>query len=78
MESQGPDIPPVSAYHMFGEQVICFNNCSFLEELYVTKNAFFSRHPFAKLGGLIDNFLSQESDDPMYKRKRKVLSRAFF
>ena len=75
-EYSGKDIPPIFAFNQLGTQIIAFNDCSVLEELYVTKNAFYTKHPLAKLGGLIDNFLTADSNDPVYKRKRKVLSGA--
>jgi len=67
--------------YLFGTRSIIFNSVSCLNELYVTKNQFYSKHENERSLSqplLGTNIISMESNDPEYKTKRKVLSQAFF
>lgn len=74
-------LPPVTGFYLLGTPGLVINSCALLEDLYVTKNAFFSKHPMGKMGGkplFTDNLLTLETDNPKYKQKRKAISGAFF
>ena len=65
---------------MFGTLAVIFNHVDALEELYVTKNAVYSKHELdrtANLPIMRNSLLTMETDDPAYKLKRKTLSSAF-
>jgi len=73
--------PPVTGMFMFGIMGMFFNKASQVEELFLTKNAFYTKHELERQGGkpLIGaNISSLDTDHPMYKKKRKALSGAFF
>ena len=76
-----PKNPPgaVGTY-IFGIQVIFFNKPNYLEEIFVTKNAFYTKHEIERSMSrplLFHNIATMETDDPSYKNKRKALSSAF-
>ena len=65
---------------MFGTLAVIFNHVDALDELYVTKNSFYSKHELdrtANLPLLRNSLMTMETDDPAYKLKRKTLSSAF-
>lgn len=56
--------------YVYGTPGLVINSCQLLEDLYVTKNAFFSKHPMGKAGGkplFGDNLLALETENPKYK-----------
>ena len=74
-------LPPVTALWLIGTPSIIFNSARSLEELYVTKNAYYTKHENERLYSaplLNKNMITMDTDDPQYKSKRKVLSSAFF
>lgn len=72
--------PPAVGFYLIGMSTIWFNSYKYLEELFVTKNAFYTKHPVERSLGkplLYTNIVNMDSDDPTYKKKRKALSAAF-
>jgi cytochrome P450 len=66
---------------LFGEPSIIFNRVSALNEIYVTKNQYHTKHENERLFGeplLLNNIVSMDTANPAYKSKRKTLSSAFF
>jgi cytochrome P450 len=61
-------------------QSLWFNKPKYLEEIFVTKNAFFTKHELERSVSkplLNENIVNMNTDDPAYKKKRKALSSAF-
>lgn len=81
MRDKDGKLPDVMGFHLFGTMGIFFNKPKYVEELLVTKNAYYSKHELQRLatqplfGATI---ASLETDHPLYKKKRKALSAAFF
>lgn len=78
---KGRDIPSKVGLCMFGMVCVCFTKAESLDDLYVTKNAFYTKHEIERDAGrplLYNNLVSMDSDDPLYKMKRKALAGAFF
>ena len=74
-------MPDVAGIMLFGMPVMFFCNSDALDELYVTKNAFYTKHPIERSASkplLYNNIVNMDTDDPLYKKKRKALSSAFF
>ena len=73
-------VPAKVGLFLVGMPVICFNSSDALNDLYITKNAHFTKHevmrdmerPQTKA-----SMLRMDSDDPQYKKKRKAVSGAF-
>ena len=60
--------------------VVCFNSSDALDELYVSKNAHFTKHEvmrYAERPQTKASMSRMDSDDPLYKKKRKAVSVAF-
>ena len=75
------NIPNVTGINLFGYQIVVFNRVECLDELYVKKNAFMTKHESGRSFGVplfTDNVVAADSKDPNYKLKRKSLSAAFF
>ena len=75
------EIPDKAGLWLFGVCGIMFNKARALDELYVTKNAIYTKHPIERTLGqplIANSIVSMETDDPTYKLKRKALSAAFF
>jgi len=61
--------------------MIFFNRVEHLNDLWVTKNKYTTKHELERKAGvplLSSNIVSMDSADPTYRHKRKVLSSAFF
>ena len=57
-----------------------FCNCEVLEEIYVSKNQLYTKHPIERVSGLPlfgTNIINMDSNDPSFKKKRKALQTAF-
>ena len=73
--------PKAAGLFLFGTTSIIFNKVSVLNELYVTKNQFYTKHENERAFSqplLFNNIVSMDTADPTYKTKRKSLSQAFF
>ena len=78
---KGREIPSKVGLCMFGIVLVVFTKAAALDELYVTKNALFNKHEVERKGArplLFNNLVGMDSNDPLYKTKRKALSGAFF
>jgi len=67
--------------NIFGYNMVLFNKVECLNDLYVTKNMYTSKHEFEReffYPLLTTNILLMASDDPEYRPKRKALASAFF
>jgi len=76
----GKNPPPATGMHVAGMVTVWFCAAKYLEEIFVTKNAFYTKHPIERAMSkplLYNNILSMDTDDPTYKKKRKALSAAF-
>mmetsp|Transcript_4253 Transcript_4253/g.5673 ORF Transcript_4253/g.5673 Transcript_4253/m.5673 type:complete len:133 (+) Transcript_4253:166-564(+) len=76
----GEDVPDKIGFHLFGIPTVVFTTADHLDELYVTKNAFYTKHPLKRDGSrplLVDSLATMDTDDPAYKKKRKAISAAF-
>lgn len=77
----GDPLPKKIGTWLFGTPSIVFNRVTSLNEIYVTKNAYHTKHENERTFGkplLYNNIVAMDSADPMYKKKRKTLSSAFF
>ena len=77
----GKALPPVTGMWLFGTPSLVFNRVVALDEIYVTKNKFHTKHENERIYSaplLYNNIVSMDTADPQYKKKRKVLSGAFF
>ena len=77
----GNVLPPVAGMWLFGTPSLIFNRVSALDEIFVTKNKFHTKHENERAYSqplLYNNIVSMDTADPQYKKKRKVLSGAFF
>ena len=76
----GDEIPAITGLFIFGYLAIVFNRVEALDELYVTKNSVYSKHELERtlsMPMLRNAMISMETEDPLYKKKRKALSAAF-
>ena len=76
----GEDPPAIAGINVFGTMALAFNRVEALDELYVTKNAVYSKHELERslsMPLLRNAIISMETEDPTYKIKRKALSAAF-
>ena len=74
-------VPAKVGMFFFGMPVICWTKSEALDELFVTKNAFFTKHEISRSNQrplTHSNIVIMDSDDPSYKKKRKAISGAFF
>lgn len=58
-----------------------FCKAKHLDEIFVSKNSVYTKHDIEREVQkplTFNNMLSLDTDDPMYKKKRKALSAAFF
>lgn len=77
----GDVLPNAVGLNLFGTPSIIFNKVKALDEIYVIKNAYHTKHENERMFGeplIYNNIVSMDSADPMYKKKRKSLSGAFF
>ena len=78
----GVDIlPPFTGAMIFGMPCIFICDPAVLEDLYVKKNALYTKHEIERKFGpplVYNNIVNMETEDPVYAPKRKVLSSAFF
>ena len=76
-EYYGAENPPkATGFYLLGTPSIVFNKVSCLNELYVTKNAFYTKHENERNYGrplLFNNIVNMDTADPTYKTKRKSL-----
>ena len=66
---------------LFGMPCVVFNKSRQLDELFVTKNSVYTKHDIERQAQrplTYNNMLALHTDDPIYKKKRKALSAAFF
>ena len=81
-ETFGADkIPPIIGTVFFGTPVLFINSCDQLQELYITKNKANTKHVEIKDKWFKLNhrsLLFQDSNDPDYPIKRKIVGGAFF
>ena len=64
-----------------GMNLVLINDPQYLEEIYVKKNSFFTKHPSKREGGaplVYHNIISMDTHTPEYAPKRKAVSSAFF
>ena len=84
MENFGDDqkqLPRKLGIWMFGELMIFHNHVDCFTEIFVTKNKYYSKHPMKNENSkplLLNNMVTMATDHPMYKKKRKSVSAAFF
>jgi hypothetical protein len=74
-------LPGFSGTFLFGMPMIFIADPDALEELYVTKNAAFTKHPLERQMSaplLLNNIVNMDTDDPNYAPKKRVLSSAFY
>ena len=74
-------LPPMTGSMLFGMPVIFICDPALLEDLYVKKNALYTKHEIERRFGaplVYNNIVNMETDDKDYGPKRKVLSSAFF
>ena len=74
------ELPSVAGFAIPGAPGVFISNPSFLNDIYVTHNAYLSKHPVEMKAGaplLNATIVSQPSDNPEYPLQRKVLSSAF-
>lgn len=78
--SKDGKLPQIAGMFVFGMLCVIWNKPEALDELYVTKNAFYTKHEIERAGArplIVNSIVSMESDDPTYRKKRKALSGAF-
>mmetsp|Transcript_9700 Transcript_9700/g.13252 ORF Transcript_9700/g.13252 Transcript_9700/m.13252 type:complete len:142 (-) Transcript_9700:1113-1538(-) len=81
MRERGEKVASLDGFHIFGLTGLAVNSADYLEELYVTKNAHFTKHEFGTQFSrplFNDAILFLGTDHPTYKKKRKAMSGAFF
>ena len=74
-------LPSKVGMFIMGTPGVYFNEVKHVEELFTTKNANFSKHEIERSFGaplLNANIVSLQTEHPLYKKKRKALSGAFF
>lgn len=74
-------LPEAIGLHFIGTTGVTFTRAKQVEEVFMTKNAFFSKHEISrKLSKplLSDDIVTIATEHPLYKKKRKALSGAFF
>jgi len=80
-ESISEILPPVFALCIFGDSVLFLNSPEMLEEAYVNKNLWYTKHDFERqfIKMLVDSPITHvHTHDPTYVPRRKSLSQAFF
>ena len=73
--------PAFLGCYLMGINFILVNDPDLLEEIYVKKNALFTKHPSKREGGaplVYNNIVSMDTHHPAYAPKRRALSSAFF
>jgi hypothetical protein len=66
---------------MLGAPIVSFSKVTYLDDIYVTKNAVTTKASFGKMGAepmLYSNLITACSSDPSVRIRRKTLSSAFF
>ena len=74
-------LPPHAGLCMMGEVMLFFNDPEALQDIYINKNAAFTKHEVERKFSapmFYNNIVSMETEDPQYHTKRKALSSAFF
>ena len=80
-ESISEILPPVFALCLFGDSVLFLNSPEMLEEVYVNKNLWYTKHDFERhfVKMMVDSPITHvDTHDPSYAPRRKSLSQAFF
>ena len=75
------DIPDKVGLLFFGRPIVMFNKARQLDELFVTKNSVYTKHDMERRGQYpltFHNIAGMHTDDPLYKKKKKALSAAFY
>ena len=75
------NLPRFYGFYLFGNCIVFLNDPSVLQEVYLTKNRFFSKHPMKSEGAapfFLNDIVTMATDNPEYMTKRKALSSAFF
>lgn len=60
---------------------LVFTKSDALEDLYIKKNAVYTKHPIEKAAArplMFNNLINMATEEPLYKTKRKALAGAFF
>jgi len=80
-ESISEVLPPMFALCIFGDSLLFLNSPELLEEAYVNKNAWYTKHDIERdaVKMLVNSPITHvHSQDPAYAPMRKSLSQAFF
>ena len=75
------DRPRFLGIYIMGINFILVNDADLLEEIFVKKNALFTKHESKREGGkplIYNNIVSMDTHHPAYAPKRRALSSAFF
>ena len=75
------NLPPYTGACVFGDISVYFSSPDDLQDLYFHKNAAYSKHWTERAFGsplMENNIASMETEPPLYAKKRKALSSAFF
>jgi cytochrome P450 len=72
--------PPLTMFVMARETVLVVNDPQALEELMLTKNKYFDKHPFTKtfLKNILGDSILFAQSDLKWQSKRKVISSAVY
>jgi len=74
-------MPPFSGTFAFGMPLVMIADPDALQELYITKNSAYTKHPLERQFGqplMFNNILAMETEDPSYAPKKRVLSSSFY
>lgn len=75
------NLPRFYGIFLFGNCIVLMNDPTLLQDIYLTKNKFFSKHPMKSEGSaplFYNDIVTMGTDNPQYLTKRKALSSAFF
>ena len=78
---KGKKRPQFTGMTIFGMNSVVISDPSLLEEVFVKKNAYYTKHPMKRDGGrplVFNNIVAMDTHHPTYAPKRKALSSAFF
>ena len=75
------DLPPHAGLCMIGEVMLFFSDPDALQDIYVNKNAAYTKHETERKFGapmFYNSIVAMETEDPQYRTKKKALSSAFY
>ena len=74
-------MPAAVGFQFLGSPGVAFTKAKQAEEVFLTKNAHYTKHELERAVSkplMNNNVVNLDTDHPMYKKKRKALSGAFF